>query len=84
MVNNNGAVFPSQKGKIGGKFGVITGTTVIDMEVNVAETHCPAVGLNVYCVVPIFEVFTVGGFHVPVTGIGVLSELVGKTGAGSP
>ena len=34
-----GAEVPSQKGTIGRKFGVKTGTTVIDNVVNVVETH---------------------------------------------
>jgi hypothetical protein len=41
--------------------------------------HCPAVGVNVYTVVPAVEVL-IAAFQVPVIA-GVLFELVGNVGA---
>jgi hypothetical protein len=45
----------------------------------VVVAHCPAVGVNVYTVVPAVEVLT-GKSHVPVIGV-ELVELVGNIGA---
>ena len=42
--------------------------------------HCPAVGVNVYVVVPTAAVLIVVGDHVPVMA-GVLVELAGNAGA---
>ena len=45
--------------------------------------HCPALGVKVYVKVPTVAVLTVDGDHVPVMA-GLLVELAGNTGAGSP
>ena len=65
------------KGPMAAKVGVIWGSIVI---LRVAEVaHCPAVGVNVYTVVPGVVVLMVAGFQEPVIG-GTLVELPGSNG----
>ena len=77
LVGNTGAGSPLQIAGIVANVGVITGTTVIVLVAVVA--HCPAVGVNVYVVVPAVAVLTAGD-HVPEIE-GALVELTGKIGA---
>lgn len=58
--------------------GVIDTSTVISRVVD--EAHCPAFGVNVYAVVPVFAVETAGD-HVPEIA---LFDVIGRTGAVEP
>jgi hypothetical protein len=49
---------------MGSKVGVTLEVIVMERVAEVA--HCPAVGVNVYTVVPVDAVFIVLGLHVPV------------------
>ena len=51
---------------------------VMVMSIVVTLPHWPALGVNVYVVVPIVDVFITAGFHVPVTP---LLDVVGSAGA---
>ncbi len=51
-------------------------TVTLDVAV---VAHCPAAGVNVYTVVPAFEVL-IAAFQLPVI-VGLLVELVGSVGA---
>jgi hypothetical protein len=72
-----GAVAPLHIGAIAAKVGAITGLTVTDKVVALAQS--PTVGVKVY--VALAVLLTVAGFHVPVIP---LFEVVGKTGAVAP
>ena len=61
--------------------GVIKVVTVMLIVVVVA--HWPAVGVNVYTVVPTTAVLITAGAHVPVIA-GILVELAGNAGAAEP
>jgi hypothetical protein len=54
---------------------------VISISIDTVEPHSPPVGVNVYAVLPIVDVFTVAGLHVPVMPS---REVVGKAGATEP
>ena len=57
---------------------MICGVIVISKVAVVA--HCPAVGVNVYVVIPLLVVLIVAGLHVPVIGVAFV-ELPANTGA---
>jgi hypothetical protein len=61
---NKPGVAPAQYGPSAVNIGVILGFTVTDIEVVAA--HKPAVGVNVYMVVPAVEVLIDEGLQVPV------------------
>ena len=62
------------------QFMVNTGFGLTVMSKVVFVAHCPVFGVKVYVVGPTIAVLTVV-FHVPEI-VGLLVELVGKTGAG--
>ena len=74
---NTGATEFWHNGPIGAKVGTICGFTVILIVVVVA--HCPAVGVNVYTIVPAATVL-IGAFQVPVIA-GRLVDASGNMGA---
>ena len=72
-----GFAAPKHNGPIVVNVGV-TGASIVMLKV-VVVAHWPAVGVNVYTVVPVVAVLTAGA-QVPVIGV-TLVELVGNTGA---
>jgi len=77
VVGNTGAVVPEQIGAITAKLGVTFGITVMSSVV-AALAHCPAVGVNVYVVVPVAAVLITAGVQVPLMP---LLDVAGNTGA---
>src|SRR5215216_561115 len=76
LLGRAGAVLLWQRGPTALKVGVIKGLTVT---LNVAVVaHCPAVGVNVYTVVPALVVLIIAGLQVPVIP---LEDDAGKAGA---
>lgn len=67
------------KRPIGSKLGTIC--DVISISIVAVEPHCPPVGVNVYIDLPIVEVLTIAGLHVPVIPS---TDVVGKAGATEP
>lgn len=78
VAGNVGGVVPAQKGAIAVNVGVTFCTTLTLTVTGVAETHCPALGVNVLIFVPVVAVLIEAGLHVPVTPF---DDVVGKTGA---
>ncbi len=78
VVGNATNVAPEQIGLTCVKVGVVFGVTVIVIVTVVVVTHCPAVGVKVYVVVP--KLLTAGD-HVPVIP---LFEVVGNAAKVAP
>src|SRR5215218_2836610 len=79
LLGRAGAVLPWQRGPTALKVGVTRGSIVIERVAVVA--HCPAVGVNVYTVVPAVAVLMLAGLHEPVIP---LEDDAGRAGAVLP
>ena len=79
VVGSDGADDPWHNGPTCVKVVVTTPLTVISMVVGVA--HPEDVGVNVYTVVPVADVFIVEGLHVPVI---LLLDVAGSDGGADP
>ena len=78
VIGNTGATAPTHTAGIAAKVGVVRAVTVMLNVAVVAQR--PAVGVNVYMVIPAVVVLT-AGLQVPVMP---LVEVVGNTGAAAP
>jgi hypothetical protein len=76
VVGRAGAVAFWQSGPIAVNVGVTC--AVITISIVTGTAHCPAVGVNVYVVVPAVAVLIVAGVHVPVMP---LFDVIGRAGA---
>jgi hypothetical protein len=76
VAGSAGAVLFWQNGPICVNVGIICAEIVTSIVTVTA--HWPALGVNVYVVVPTVDVLTIAGFHVPATP---LFDVVGNAGA---